>query len=176
MKKLSIEKIQEMEAEMVKNGEDMLRAACDQLTPAMWLQNIVETKQKKGCPHCGFLSDRFFIGDNKSPREYWLMTEMFVYLHRGDVCNFSKKGKTITKTPVQIITDVIISAEKSYDYHPSVRMDLVIESMHQYAEIRVEIAQTYWAERFQELIDHVDPNTDKFDKLVEEMKTAKYFP
>lgn len=38
------------------------------------------------CQHCNFLNNLF--GEITSNREYWLYTEMFVYLHDGaDHCN-----------------------------------------------------------------------------------------
>ena len=37
------------------------------------------------CKHCEFLENTF--GEIQSNREYWLYTEMFVYLHNGDECN-----------------------------------------------------------------------------------------
>jgi hypothetical protein len=41
------------------------------------------------CPHCKFLHDTFNF-DDLAPREYWLFTEMFVYLHSGkDYCDYS---------------------------------------------------------------------------------------
>lgn len=40
------------------------------------------------CPHCKFLSEIFCNNGEKNDREYWLMTEVFVYLHKSDVCNF----------------------------------------------------------------------------------------
>jgi len=40
------------------------------------------------CPHCEFLAETF---DNPSSgREYYLMTEIFVYLHGGRVCDCKK--------------------------------------------------------------------------------------
>lgn len=82
------------------------------------------------------------------------------------------------ETPAQVIESVLIESEKTYAYRPAIRMDLAIESMHQYAEARVEIAQTYWAERIEELVEQNAKylTTRGFDDLVEEMKTAKYFP
>lgn len=45
----------------------------------------VDTNEIK-CKHCQFLSDTF--GEVQSNREYWLYTEMFVYLHGGaDHCD-----------------------------------------------------------------------------------------
>lgn len=42
------------------------------------------------CQHCEFIEKTF--GDilktkDSTNREYWLMTEVFVYLHGSDVCN-----------------------------------------------------------------------------------------
>ena len=38
------------------------------------------------CPHCKFIET---LGDFQSNREYWLITEIFVYLHNGkDYCDF----------------------------------------------------------------------------------------
>ena len=41
------------------------------------------------CPHCKFLYDTFFVNGKCIDRDYYLMTEVFVYLHGGDVCNWS---------------------------------------------------------------------------------------
>jgi len=42
------------------------------------------------CPHCKFINDLFQKCDNN--KEYWLMTEVFVYLHNGkDYCEFNEK-------------------------------------------------------------------------------------
>ena len=47
--------------------------------------------QPDKCPHCVFLDT---LGDVQSNREYWLITEIFVYLHNGhDWCDW-KKGET----------------------------------------------------------------------------------
>ena len=44
------------------------------------------------CKHCEFLNKIFNI-DDMTPREYWLYTEMFIYLHYGkDDCGSNKKG------------------------------------------------------------------------------------
>jgi len=46
-------------------------------------------EKKDECPHCKFLET---LGDVQSNREYWLITEMFVYLHDGKAyCNWGKK-------------------------------------------------------------------------------------
>jgi len=42
------------------------------------------------CPKCECLLELYEQTD-KSPRNYWLMTELFVLLHDGDVCNFDKE-------------------------------------------------------------------------------------
>jgi hypothetical protein len=46
------------------------------------------------CPHCKFIKNVF--GDKiESNREYWIMTEVFVYLHKGkDFCNGKKEMNT----------------------------------------------------------------------------------
>ena len=44
------------------------------------------------CPHCKFMEELFKEDDIKTNREYWIMTEIFVYLHDGkDYCNWGKK-------------------------------------------------------------------------------------
>jgi len=45
------------------------------------------------CKHCKFINDRFLKTDIKTDREYWLMTEVFVYLHGTDVCNGNKNTR-----------------------------------------------------------------------------------
>lgn len=46
------------------------------------------------CKHCNLLNKVF--KDILNNREYWLFTEMFVYLHNGkDYCTLSKKLKKI---------------------------------------------------------------------------------
>ncbi len=46
------------------------------------------------CPHCAFLDT---LGDPQSNREYWLITEIFVHLHKGkDYCDW-KKSETQEK-------------------------------------------------------------------------------
>lgn len=39
------------------------------------------------CPHC----EKLKIFDLDNPREYWLMTEMFVHIHGGDTCQLAQK-------------------------------------------------------------------------------------
>jgi hypothetical protein len=40
------------------------------------------------CPYCEFISKTFSSTINMTNREYWIMTEVFVYLHNGkDYCN-----------------------------------------------------------------------------------------
>ena len=48
------------------------------------------------CPHCQFLSETFGNHAESTDREYWLMTEVFVYLHGGDFCEHSNKLKPLT--------------------------------------------------------------------------------
>jgi len=46
--------------------------------------------KEHGCPHCKFIEDTFHE-EIKSNYEYWIMTEVFVYLHGGkDYCNDKK--------------------------------------------------------------------------------------
>lgn len=46
----------------------------------------------KQCKQCSFLNNIF--SEIKSNYEYWLFTEMFVYLHNGkDYCNKPYKGE-----------------------------------------------------------------------------------
>jgi hypothetical protein len=47
------------------------------------------------CKHCEFLYKTFDInGTDTTAREYWLFTEMFVYLHDGkDYCNSIEYNK-----------------------------------------------------------------------------------
>ncbi len=40
------------------------------------------------CKHCEWLEKLFSDDKIESNREYWIMTEIFVYLHNGkDYCN-----------------------------------------------------------------------------------------
>lgn len=45
------------------------------------------------CPHCKFLYETFLKDSNpySGERDYYLMTEVFVYLHDGDECNYLNK-------------------------------------------------------------------------------------
>jgi len=46
---------------------------------------------KKKCPSCKFFDFLYSGVEIKSNREYWIMTEVFVFLHEGkDYCNFDK--------------------------------------------------------------------------------------
>lgn len=52
----------------------------------------VETEPNRTCKHCQYLHDLFGGLLDVSKREYWLMTEVFVYLHNGkDYCNGNKE-------------------------------------------------------------------------------------
>ena len=56
------------------------------------------------CPHCKFLDNTF--GEILSNREYWLYTEMFVYLHNGaDHCIGDKEstGKELTDDEISAL-------------------------------------------------------------------------
>jgi len=44
-------------------------------------------ERKKKCKHCKFLDEIFGKLTNRTNREYWLYTEVFVYLHGSDECN-----------------------------------------------------------------------------------------
>ena len=47
---------------------------------------------KSECPHCKFISELFKEDQIESNREYWIMTEVFVYLHDGkDYCDYKNK-------------------------------------------------------------------------------------
>ncbi len=47
-------------------------------------------KQHSGCPHCKFINERFLGIKKGTLREYWLMTEVFVYLHNvKDFCDYN---------------------------------------------------------------------------------------
>ena len=41
------------------------------------------------CPHCDFLLKTFCNSSESTDREYFLMTEVFVYLHGKDFCDFA---------------------------------------------------------------------------------------
>jgi len=48
---------------------------------------LPETKSE--CPHCKFIES---LEDCQSNREYWIITEIFVYLHDGNAyCNWRKE-------------------------------------------------------------------------------------
>jgi len=60
---------------------------------SQYIKGIQEGKikppTKSECPHCKFIET---LGDVQSNREYWIMTEVFVYLHNGkDYCDWRKK-------------------------------------------------------------------------------------
>lgn len=59
--------------------------------------HIHEEKEIK-CKHCEFLDSVFkpiFEMEDKTNREYWIYTEMFVYLHNGkDVCDIRYKKES----------------------------------------------------------------------------------
>jgi len=55
--------------------------------------------QMNECKHCEFLYQIFGEIEKLNPREYWLFTEIFSYLHDGDECKKTNKNeKPIYKT------------------------------------------------------------------------------
>jgi len=46
--------------------------------------------KKIKCKHCDFLEKIFQPINKMTKREYWIMTEIFVYLHGNDECNGTK--------------------------------------------------------------------------------------
>ena len=47
---------------------------------------------KSDCPHCEFLYTLFSNVKDMTSREYWIMTELFVYLHdKKDFCDYKDK-------------------------------------------------------------------------------------
>ncbi len=43
------------------------------------------------CPHCKWMKETFDYAEESTNREYWIMTEVFVYLHNGkDYCDWGK--------------------------------------------------------------------------------------
>ncbi len=60
-------------------------------------------EEKGDCPHCKFISETF-CGDHPidSNRNYWHMTEVFVYLHDGkDYCNYKNAEKEAAELHIQ---------------------------------------------------------------------------
>lgn len=51
---------------------------------------MTDAEKIDDCPHCKFLADRFCVAPDSDNREYWLMTEVFVYLHGSDVCTYGR--------------------------------------------------------------------------------------
>lgn len=46
----------------------------------------------KRCPYCKWIGKIFHNAKDMTNREYWIMTEIFVYLHNGkDYCDGEKK-------------------------------------------------------------------------------------
>ena len=52
--------------------------------------NKVKEMKKIACLKCKYLSE-LYGKTPKSNRDYWLMTELFVFLHGSDECKESKK-------------------------------------------------------------------------------------
>jgi len=59
----------------------------------LWLKDIKTVKEIK-CPHCRFIESVFgeiMECKNFTNREYWIMTEIFCYLHGDkDYCDYDK--------------------------------------------------------------------------------------
>lgn len=45
--------------------------------------------KKVYCEKCALLAE-LYDDTPKSNRDYWIMTELFVYLHGGDICDKAK--------------------------------------------------------------------------------------
>ena len=61
------------------------------------MDEIVKQNSRE-CPHCKFLYETFlkYPDPYNGERDYYLMTEVFVYLHGGDVCDyFLKESKCL---------------------------------------------------------------------------------
>lgn len=54
---------------------------------------IIHNSENNECPHCKFLYETFLADSEHTHREYYLMTEVFVYLHGGNVCNYATENK-----------------------------------------------------------------------------------
>ena len=54
--------------------------------------NITNSNDKQKCPKCKLLEQVFPVGSMKTNYDYWLMTEVFVFLHDGkDYCDKDKE-------------------------------------------------------------------------------------
>ena len=62
------------------------------------MEEIVKQNSRE-CPHCKFLYETFleYPDPYNGEREYYLMTEVFVYLHGGDVCDYFRKESKCLK-------------------------------------------------------------------------------
>ena len=50
------------------------------------------------CEKCAMLAE-LYNGTDKSPRLYWVMTELFVWLHGGDMCRGGRSAKAESLDP-----------------------------------------------------------------------------
>ena len=50
-----------------------------------YFKRLCEDTRQHPCPHCEFL-ERTFLNTVLTDREYSLMTEVFAYLHKSDIC------------------------------------------------------------------------------------------
>jgi len=51
---------------------------------------VGEKQDVRTCPHCDFIAKTFTDHPDSTNREYWIMTEVFVYLHGKDFCTYVK--------------------------------------------------------------------------------------
>lgn len=66
--------------------------------------NYHKDKSMPECPHCKFLNETFCNTNERNDREYYLMTEAFLYLHGSDVCNMEFKTPfKITKEDIRLL-------------------------------------------------------------------------
>ena len=56
---------------------------------------MIQWRNDMGCKHNDFFES---LGDIQSNREYWLITEFFVYLHEGkDFCNCDEQEDLLSE-------------------------------------------------------------------------------
>jgi glycerol-3-phosphate cytidylyltransferase-like family protein len=67
------------------------------------------------CPHCKFISETFKNAENSTDREYWLMTEVFVYLHGSDVCSMTNNKINSKPNKMRTQKEIMVRFEKADD-------------------------------------------------------------
>ncbi len=55
---------------------------------------VPESTRDEGCPKCNLLAE-LYEQLPQTPRNYWVMTELFVHLHGSDVCNYQEALKVV---------------------------------------------------------------------------------